>query len=81
METLAYYDAAIAARHLRIPTLVAAALFDPAVAPPGQFAIHNAIPASLRRLFVLDAGHFDYPGKAAQQQALDQEVGHFLSEP
>jgi cephalosporin-C deacetylase len=29
-ETLAYYDAASAARHLDIPTLVAAALFDPA---------------------------------------------------
>jgi cephalosporin-C deacetylase len=79
MATLAYYDAASAARHLRIPTLVAAALFDPAVPPPGQFAIHNAIPASLRRLIVLDAGHFDYPGKAGQQQKLDQEVIRFLS--
>jgi cephalosporin-C deacetylase len=79
METLAYYDAAIAARYLRIPTLVAAALFDPAVPPPGQFAIYNAIPASLRRLFVLDAGHFDFPGKVAQQQTLDQEVNRFLT--
>jgi cephalosporin-C deacetylase len=81
METLAYYDAACAARYLRIPTLVAAALFDPAVPPPGQFAIHNAIPASLRRLFVLQAGHFDYPGKDEQQQTLDQEVSRFLAEP
>jgi cephalosporin-C deacetylase len=79
METLAYYDAAIAARYLRIPTLVAAALFDPAVPPPGQFAIYNAIQASLRSLFVLDAGHFDYPGRTAQQQTLDQEVNRFLT--
>lgn len=80
METLAYYDAAAAARHLRIPTLVAAALFDPAVPPPGQFAIHNAIPAHLRRLFTLAAGHFDYPEKVAQQRELAREVASFLTE-
>lgn len=80
MATLAYYDAASAARHLRIPTLVAAALFDPAVPPPGQFAIHNAIPESYRRLFVLEAGHFDYPGKAARELELQREVTGFLAE-
>ncbi|MDP2834176.1 MAG: acetylxylan esterase [Pseudomonadota bacterium] len=78
METLAYYDAACAARHLDIPTLVAAALFDPAVPPPGQFAIHNAIPEAWRRLFVLDAGHFDYPGRAVQARELRLEVANFL---
>lgn len=57
METLAYYDAASAARFLSIPTLVAAARFDPVVPPPGQFAIYNAIPEGLRRLLVLEAGH------------------------
>lgn len=80
METLAYYDAAAAARYLRIPTLVAAALFDPAVPPPGQFAIHNAIPAHLRRLFTLAAGHFDYPEKAAEERELAREVASFLME-
>ena len=43
-ETLAYYDAAVAARHILKPMHVAAARFDPAVAPPGQFAVYNAIP-------------------------------------
>jgi len=79
METLAYYDAATAARHLRIPTLVAAALFDPAVPPPGQFAIHNAIPATLRRLYLLEAGHFDYPDKEARELELSREVATFLA--
>jgi cephalosporin-C deacetylase len=79
METLAYYDAASAARHLAIPTLVAAARFDPAVPPPGQFAIHNAIPEAWRRLFVLDAGHFDHPGREAQERGLRQTVANFLA--
>ena len=81
MKTLTYYDAACAARNLRIPTLVAAALFDPAVPPPGQFAIYNAIPASWRRLFLLKAGHFDYPGRQAQELELTREAAKFLMEP
>lgn len=80
IETLAYYDAACAARFLRIPALVAAALFDPAVPPPGQFAIYNAIPRSLRRLFLLDAGHFDYPGGVLQARDLELAVVSFLAE-
>jgi len=79
-ETLAYYDAACAARHLKIPTLVAAARFDPAVPPPGQFAIYNAIPNSLSRLFLLDAGHFDYPGMAMQERELTLAAGYFMKE-
>ncbi len=78
MATLAYYDAACAAGNLQIPTLVAAARFDPAVPPPGQFAIYNAIPASLRRLFVLEAGHFEYPEREARERELWQEVTDFL---
>jgi cephalosporin-C deacetylase len=80
LETLAYYDAASAARHLRIPALVAAALFDPAVAPPGQFAVFNALPQGLRRLFVLDAGHHDHPGRQAQANELARELEGFLGD-
>lgn len=80
METLAYYDAANAARHLRIPTLVAAAQFDPAVPPPGQFAVYNAVPEPLRNLFVLEAGHFDYPGREVQLEELNRRVADFLLE-
>lgn len=78
METLAYYDAASAARFIQVPILVAAALFDPAVPPPGQFAIYNAIPDAWRHLFVLEAGHFDYPGKLARLEQLNRQLAGFL---
>ncbi len=81
IDTLAYYDAASAARHLRIPVLVAAALFDPVVPPPGQFAIFNAIAKPFGRLFVLQAGHFDYAGEAQELQRLNQVVAGFFMKP
>ena len=40
--TLAYFDAAISASRIQVPVHFACALFDPMVAPPGQFAVHNA---------------------------------------
>jgi cephalosporin-C deacetylase len=81
MDTLAYYDAATAARHLRIPVLVAAALFDPVVPPPGQFAIFNAIPKPLRQLFVLQAGHFEHADMSQALQQMQQAVARFFMEP
>lgn len=81
MDTLAYYDAASAARYLHIPVLVAAALFDPVVPPPGQFAIFNAIAKPLKRLFVLQAGHFDHVGQPQELQQMNQEVASFFMEP
>jgi cephalosporin-C deacetylase len=78
LETLRYYDAAVAARHLRIPTHVAAARFDPAVPPPGQFAIYNAL-AGHRELFVLRAGHFDHPGSAAEEARLRDALAYFFN--
>lgn len=79
MKTLAYYDAASAARYLRIPTLVAAALFDPAVPPPGQFAIYNALQENLRQLFVLEAGHFDYPHQQQQLRQMNEALASFFT--
>ena len=64
-EVLAYFDAAVAASHIRHPTLVAAALFDPAVPPPGQFCVYNALTA-LKNLIVRPAAHFDWPGAVAE---------------
>lgn len=78
LDTLRYYDAASAARHSRIPAHVAAALFDPVVAPPGQFAVYNALPEP-KRLFVLDAGHFDYPRQAVQARGLRAELETFFA--
>ncbi|MFM8332727.1 MAG: acetylxylan esterase [Candidatus Methylumidiphilus sp.] len=77
MDTLQYYDAALSARHITIPVHVAAALFDPVVAPPGQFAIYNAL-AGPRYLYVLDGGHFDYPRRTEQEARLFQEMQRFF---
>lgn len=68
LDVLQYYDAATAASRIGVPVLVSPALFDPAVPPPGQFAVANAIPD--RGLFLLTAGHFDYPTMDSETHAL-----------
>ncbi|MDO3435494.1 acetylxylan esterase [Rhizobium sp. CBN3] len=77
LETLRFYDAATAARRIDVPMLTAVALFDPAVAPPCQFAVANAI-RKYNEIFILDAGHFDYPGSAEQEAALRDKIGQFF---
>jgi len=57
---------------------VAAALFDPVVAPPGQFAIYNALRCP-KELFVLDAGHFEYPARIEQERRLLQSLELFFA--
>ncbi len=76
-DALNYLDAALAARHIRQPVHIAAARFDPVVPPPGQFAIHNAIPGD-RRLLVLEAGHFDYPNRVPQERGLMGQLWAFF---
>lgn len=71
---LAYYDAATAATHIRVPVVCTPALFDPAVVPPGQFAVNNAIPAAYRQTFELEAGHWTYAGDAPVRQAASAAV-------
>jgi len=66
---LAYFDAATAARYLRVPVVCTPARFDPTVVPPGQFAVNNAIPAEYRRTFILEAGHWTFAGDAPTKQA------------
>jgi len=77
LKVLRYYDAVIAAKRISIPMHYACALYDPCVAPPGQFAIYNATHKP-KRLFVLDAGHFDYPEREQQEQQLLQEIDDFF---
>lgn len=79
MKTLQYYDAATASQFLDIPIHVAAARFDPVVPPPGQFAIFNAIPGR-KTLFLLDAGHFEYPHQTEQTNQLIKEINNFLGD-
>lgn len=77
LATLRYFDAAVAAHHIRLPVHVAAARFDPAVPPPGQFAIYNAL-AGPKELFVLQAGHFDHAGTAAEGARLLDALAYFF---
>ncbi len=79
LETLSLFDAATAAMRIDIPMLLAVARFDPAVPPPCQFSIANALPASNRReIVILDAGHFDYPGCKEQHLLLSEKARLFF---
>ncbi|MDQ5910821.1 MAG: cephalosporin-C deacetylase [Pseudomonadota bacterium] len=78
LTTLRYFDAAVAAKWLQIPMHIAAARFDPAVPPPGQFAIYNAL-AGHRELFVLQTGHFDHGGLAAEGARLQDALAYFFN--
>ncbi|WP_454849887.1 acetylxylan esterase [Rhizobium binxianense] len=78
-EVLRLFDAASAASRITVPMLMAVARFDPAVAPPCQFAVANALPKSkFNENFILDAGHFDYAGGAEQGAALRDRIGRFF---
>lgn len=76
-DVLAYFDAATAARHVTTPTIVAAALWDPAVPPPGQFAVYHGL-AGEKQLVVQDAGHTEFPGDAAQHDARNRHLRDWL---
>ena len=79
LKTLSLYDAASAASRIQVPTLLAVARFDPAVAPPCQFSVANARPTSNHHeTVILDAGHFEYPGSEEQQTALTETVRRFF---
>lgn len=72
---LDYFDAAIAARRVRIPVQVSAAVLDPAVDPRGQFAVYHAL-AGPRRLGVRANGHLsgaigEQSDRLALQDGLD----------
>ena len=79
LKTLSLFDAATAAARIETPMLVAVARFDPAVAPPCQFSVANALPTSNHNeTVILDAGHFDYPGSEEQHTRLSEKVGRFF---
>ncbi|MDR3496395.1 MAG: acetylxylan esterase [Ancalomicrobiaceae bacterium] len=79
LQTLRLFDAATAATRIRVPMLVAVARFDPAVAPPCQFSVANALPTSNdHEIVILDAGHCDYPGSVEQNAALLETLRRFF---
>lgn len=77
LTVLRYFDAAIAAKRIQQAMHCACALYDPYVAPPGQFTIYNALPND-KALFVLKAGHHNYSEQFQQQQALLHELDLFF---
>jgi len=79
LEKLRLFDAATAAIRIEAPTLVAVARFDPAVAPPCQFSVANALATSNHHeTVILDAGHFDYPGSEEQHSLLADKLRRFF---
>lgn len=77
IDVLHYYDAGTAATRITIPNVTAPALFDPAVAPPGQFAVSNPM-ARHGHQFILSAGHFEYADAQREDRALNQLVDSFI---
>lgn len=79
IRTLRYYDAANAAARIRVPVHFALALRDQVVTPPGQFAIYNQV-TSEKHLYVLEAGHDNYPTQEQQNKELLAELSDFFSQ-
>lgn len=84
LKTLRLHDTAVGASRITVPMLMSVALFDPAVAPPCQFAVANALPkggpnSKFNENFILDAGHFDYPDAVSQDALLNQKVREFFA--
>jgi len=77
LEVLAYFDAATAASFAKLPVFVAAALSDPAVPPPGQFAVYNAL-KSEKELFVRQQGH---PNTEADDNELAEKLNEWFGRP
>ncbi|AWB66230.1 alpha/beta hydrolase [Saccharobesus litoralis] len=78
LNTLKYFDAANAAERINMPVHCALALKDPVVAPPGQFAVYNALKCE-KHLYVLDEGHAEYPTQEQQKIELRQQLVEFFS--
>jgi cephalosporin-C deacetylase len=70
-ETLRYFDSAFSVRHLETPTVFACAYFDPAVIPPGQWAVANNCRGP-KRISPFLTGHFEYFYKGLK----DEELNH-----
>lgn len=73
LQVLQYFDAASAAQHIQIPTFVAAALRDPAVPPPGQFAVYNALRCS-KELYVRQVAHSEEETMQIDTRKLKQQL-------
>ena len=71
-EVLRYFDASVAAKYIRIPVCCTPALFDPCVAPAGQFSVANSIPEEYKTLYIRETGHFEPTEK--DKQVVEKEI-------
>lgn len=78
-NTLPYFDAATAASLIKIPALISPALFDPAVPPPGQFSVANAIPGE-KEVWVFQTGHFDTKISIQEDRMLNIKLKNFFEQ-
>ncbi len=73
LKVLQYFDAAVAARFIKIPVFVAAATFDPAVPPPGQFCVYNSL-VGPKELYLRQAAHFELAGNEHDAAAINARL-------
>lgn len=78
-KTLPYFDASCASGFISQPTHWALALFDPYVAPPGQFSIYNAAGGE-KQLYLQDAGHFAYRNGPKQRRELRKQLEVYFAQ-
>src|SRR5690606_36006055 len=78
LDVLQYFDAATAAGFIRLPVFVAAATFDPAVPPPGQFAVYNALPGT-KELYLRQSAHFTLSGNEHDDAAIHARLLRWFS--
>jgi cephalosporin-C deacetylase len=76
-NVLPFYDAATAASLIEIPALITPALFDPAVPPPGQFSVANAIPSE-KEVWVFQTGHFDSKISGQEDRLVNTKLKSFF---
>lgn len=80
MEVLRYVDAATQATRVRVPVMCVAALADPAVPPPGQFAVATSF-AGPTWLHVQPGGHVEWDGAPQDLAESQRMVAEFWADP
>lgn len=76
-QVLKYFDASVAAKYIRIPVCCTPALFDPCVAPAGQFSVVNAIDEKYKTVFIRETGHF---GSTEHDKMVEEQVKTWCAE-
>lgn len=79
-EVLRYVDAATMATRITVPALITPALADPAVPPPGQFAVAQSMQGPTW-LHVRSGGHGSWPGDTEEMAEINLAAREFWADP